>query len=217
MNIFNKFDRLLDKCQLYFLAEKLRGFEFRVTGDIDDPAWIEQNKELLSEWISLAGSIGTKNPILYVTATQNFQEAKQSIYGINSNVKVAIHGLKHIYYTKLKASEILSDLEKEVTLSSSHRYPYLDWSLTSLWCASEYFKTDSSIVSSWMYPFKIYGMTEYPITPPTDTALRNKPVSKSVVKLYRNLINFESKTDRPLTLLLHPNVWSVELLRQLSL
>jgi hypothetical protein len=198
------------------MAKKIRGYKLQITGDIDDPSWIDENKDLLNDWISLAASIGTTKPIVYVTATQDFKETKHSILKINDNVDVAIHGLKHVHYSKLKTEEIIDDLKKESEYSSSHRFPYLDWNLTSMWCASEFFVTDSSIVNCWMYPFKIYGMIENPITPPTDTALRNKPVTTDVIKLYYNLIKFESKTDRALTLLLHPNSWSVELLTQLS-
>ena len=202
--------------QLYCLAKKIRGFNLRITGDIDDADWINKNHSLLGEWITLAGSVGTVKPTLYVTVNQNFQKIKYAIENINGNVDVAVHGLTHTYYTKLKMPELFCSIEKESELCSSHRYPYLDWNLLTIWCASDFFKTDSSIVSSWMYPFKIGDMTEYPITPPTDTALRGKPVNDKVVKLYHDLINFESRTDRPLTLLLHPNSWSVELLRSLS-
>jgi hypothetical protein len=202
--------------QLYCLATKIHGYELRITGDIDDPSWIKPNEALIDKWISLANYIGLRKPIIYVTASQNFQETKNSILNINSDVDVAIHGLKHVHHSKLNTTELSSDLEQEASLCCSHRYPYLDWNLTAIWCASEFFSTDSSLVSSWMHPFKIGKMIEYPVSPPTDTALRDNPVTNSVVQLYSDLIDCAFEADRTLTLLLHPNSWSVELLTQLS-
>jgi hypothetical protein len=213
--IIDKFWRKSNSLELYWKAEKLGGFELRITGDIDDPKTMNLN--LLSEWISLAKQIGTVNPILYVTSQTDFKLYQEMILKTNSNVTVGSHGLTHVYYSKIHTIEELDLLlETESKHSNIHRFPYLDYNLLTLYSTSKYFDTDSSIVSSWMYPFKIENrMIEYPITPPTDTSLRNKPVTKIIVRKYLNLIKKASKADRAITLLLHPNIWTVKLLSQL--
>jgi hypothetical protein len=208
-------NRKFDALKLYRSAEKLGGYALRITGDIDTSV-IDFDKEMLSCWIALAKEVGSTSPIVYVTDLQEFEISKQLITKLDSDVTVGIHGIKHIHYSKAPFGEYCDDARRECQLSNIHRFPYLDWNIQMLQFASYCFTSDSSIVSGWMYPFKIGDMIEYPVCPPTDTALRNKPVTPLVVQLYRQIIKQAEKDDKPLTLLLHPNSWTVELLKHLS-
>lgn len=211
-----KINHKLNALELYCRAEKLKGYQLQITGDIDEPLGININKPLITEWISLANDVGSVKPCLYITAKDLFEESKRAILQVTFKVDIGIHGLKHIHYSKFSISDLKEDFKKELEYSNNHRFPGLNWDLLTLHYASLYFSYDSSIVSSWMFPFKINDMVEYPVCPPTDTALRNKPVTSQTVKMYRNLINNAFKHDRSLTLLLHPNLWSLVLLRKLK-
>lgn len=215
-NLATKINHKLNALELYCRTEKLRGYELQITGDIDNPTEINKNSELLGEWIDLANKIGTVRPCLYVTASSPFTESVKTIFNIDPRTRIGSHGIKHTYYSKYAFADLETDLQLEAKNTNTHRFPYLDYNLMTLYCTSKYFDYDSSIVSGWMYPFKIGNMIEYPVCPPTDTALRNKPLTKSITEKYQGIIKEASKFDRPITFLLHPNPWSVQLLRDLT-
>jgi hypothetical protein len=215
-NLKAKIDHKLNALKLYCGSEKLRGYQLQITGDIDEPLGDKTDGSLIGEWLSLANHVGTIKPTLYFTKTGLFEETKNTVLQITSNVNIGVHGLKHVYYSAMGCLELNTDFKAESKFSSNHRFPFLDWNPMALHYASFFFASDSSIVSRWMYPFKINSMMEFPVCPPTDTALRSKPVTDHTVAIYRNLISEAIRHDRPLTLLLHPNVWSVTLLRKLK-
>lgn len=152
-------------------------------------------------------------PVLFVSG-KDWQVAE------GLSVILGSHGLGHLYYARISRKDLLGvnqTIQLCTGLSEWFRFPYLDWNWKLLQTASKYFRYESSVVSRRMLPFKIGVMLECPITPPTDTYFRAFHSSSIVLiaDLYRNLIAEARGRNRTVTLLLHPNKFSVSVLREL--
>jgi len=202
---------------LYPLAKKEIGYELRVTGDIDSPREFLTRKKLLKHWIQLATTLSTVPPILYVTASSPkvYEQLKTIIKNVNDQVIVGVHSCRHKKWTEQPYKEAVCDLENCKSLSNWFRFPYVSVNMQLLKAVAKYFKYDSSIGMRGLYPFKIGGMWEYPVAQPTDTGLRDKPLTESVVVNYLWLIHHYQQQDMFLTLLFHPNWFTVELMEVL--
>lgn len=207
--------------KLYQICDKIKdNFDLRITGDIDEPDRIyfdfsDIKLEELEEWINLASELGTLPPILFVTNTDYrlFEVMKQIIHDIDAKVVVGFHGIHHLHYSRFR------EAEKEIVAGNPNewfRFPYLDFNMKLLETVSEHYKYESSIISETWHPFKIGNMVEYPITPPSDTFYRNKPVTKYILEYYRQMIDKSIRLERTCTFLFHPNSWTVNFLKELK-
>jgi peptidoglycan/xylan/chitin deacetylase (PgdA/CDA1 family) len=217
MRNFKKTSLKLTAWRSYVFAEKIHGYEVRITGDIDQPEQLlnDAGKRLLEEWVLLALEIGTLPPILFttITAPNLYLEMKQYVESIDAKAMVAAHGYQHVHYPKHgNIDEIIRCRE----FSDWFRFPFLDFNMRLLKTVSQHFNYDSSVTSTKMYPYKIGEMIEYPITPPTDTYYRDKGFDTRVVEVYSQRIETSKSAERSAIFLLHPNSWSLSLMKELA-
>jgi hypothetical protein len=191
------------------------GFGFRITGDIDDPTSVDE--DILKEWISLATSVSSDTPILYVTVSP--LQAFNRIGELARDVEIGVHGLTHVDYTLMPEDQIRSDFQQIAQYSRKMRFPFLARDLRTLRLASEYFESDSSFTARWkpFVPFlSASNFYEYPVIPPSDTFFREKTIEpEQAADVVTQSIQYCRRNEIFCTLLLHPNKFVNQMLRRL--
>jgi len=207
--------------RLYRNAEKvLDGYFLRVTGDVDIPSeFVSEHPcgsfAVLNDWVSLASELGTIAPIVYVTveSAELFERVKKQVHDANPKAVIGVHGIRHVKFSGAVDAE--AQMRECRRYSDWWRFPYLDFSFGNLMAAKKIFGFDSSVTDGDMFPFRIGGLVEYPISTPTDTYFRGKPVSDKVVRTYLRIVEQNMSRGRACTLLFHPNRWTVELMKEM--
>ena len=189
----------------------IKKYSLQITGDIDKPV----SFNILESWINLASELGTENPILYTTIIneQVFNETKDQVKSVNKNCIVASHGINHVHQTRNKKA--WEEIEECRKYSDGFRFPYVNYNWKLLKHVSKLFSYDSSVNSSWMFPFKIGNMIEHPFSPPSDTFYNGNPVTRKVVEAYSKIVKANIEYDRPVVFLFHPNNFTVELMKEM--
>jgi hypothetical protein len=217
MRNFKKASLKLTGWRSYIFAPKIRGYQLRITGDVDQPEQFlnDEGKKSLEQWIYLAHDVGTLPPILFttITAPNLYLEIKQYVESIDAKAMVAAHGYQHVHYPKHGS---IDDIIRCRKFSDWFRFPFIDYNMRLLKTVSQHFNYDSSVTSTLMYPYKIGKMTEYPITPPTDTYYRDKGFNSKVAEVYCQRIETSKNMERSVIFLLHPNSWSLALMKELT-
>ena len=199
----------------YLLAPKLKGYNLQVTCDVDDLEHDEVDNELIHSYMHHALQLSTVPPAFYVTVgfPQRFTRWQDALVRIDGKTVVGAHGLKHVHYSTLTGFQANCELEVCSRLSSSFRFPYLDVNMELLKTVSNLFQVDSSVAVSGLYPYRIGKLTEYPVTMPSDNGFEDPKVAAE--DYHAKIVDAQS-CRRHVTLLLHLNWFSVEIMKELE-
>lgn len=196
----------------YPFAPKLMGYALQVTCDVDD---VVCSRELFEEYVHHALKLSTVSPTFYVTAVSNdfFLQYKDALEKIDRKIVVGAHGARHVHYCAEDKTVAISDLERCAKLATHFRFPYLDVNMWLLKTVSNLFMVDSSIAKTGLHPYRIGRMWEYPVTQPSDNGFGDARVA---ARNYHDKIVRAQKREQHVTLLLHMNRFSVEIMKELE-
>jgi len=199
---------------------KIGGYTLRITGDIDRTTlYLRDRWHILEKWIRYADKISIAPPVVFVLPNppNDFLELRDKINEISDRMIVGAHGFcyRHIHFNGISTNSMISlidELKSKVKpLPKIFRFPYLDASPRILKLISKHFSTDSNIAVSFFKPFELFGMMEYPITPPTDGYFSISGTSPLLAsRAWKRIIETSKQRNIQCTLLIHPNEYTVK-------